>query len=73
MSTQVAQQQLELLQETLDLLILRTLIYGPKHGKGIVRAIQQTSADELLAEHGTLYPALQRLESCGWVSAQWDI
>lgn len=69
MSTQ--EEKLELLQGTLDLLILRTLIFGPQHGQGIARAIQQTSADELLVEHGALYPALQRLESRGWISAQW--
>ena len=62
MSTQ-EQERLELLQGTLDLLILRTLIFGPQHGQGIARAIQQTLADELLVEHGALYPALQRLES----------
>ena len=70
MSTQ-EQERLELLQGTLDLLILRTLIFGPQHGQGIARAIQQTSADELLVEHGALYPALQRLESRGWIAAEW--
>lgn len=72
MSTQ-EQERLELLQGTLDLLILRTLIFGPQHGQGIARAIQQTSEDELLVEHGALYPALQRLESRGWISADWGI
>src|SRR5215467_8688261 len=62
---------LDLLQGTLDLLILRTLIHGPEHGQGIARAIQQTSDDELLVEHGALYPALQRLESRKWISAEW--
>jgi PadR family transcriptional regulator PadR len=71
MSTQ--EERLELLQGTLDLLILRTLIFGPQHGQGIARAIQQTSDDELLVEHGALYPALQRLEARGWVSADWGI
>jgi PadR family transcriptional regulator len=65
------QERLELLQGTLDLLILRTLIFGPEHGQGIARAIQQTSQDELLVEHGALYPALQRLEARGWIAAQW--
>ena len=59
------------MQGTLDLLILRTLIFGPQHGQGIARAIQQTSEEELLVEHGALYPALQRLEECGWISAKW--
>ena len=74
MSTQVSREQqdrLELLQGTLDLLILRTLIFGPQHGQGIARAIQQTSDEELLVEHGALYPALQRLEDRGWISAKW--
>jgi PadR family transcriptional regulator len=72
MSTQ-EEERLELLQGTLDLLILRTLIFGPQHGQGIARAIQQTSDDELLVEHGALYPALQRLESRGWISAEWGV
>ena len=70
MSTQGGD-RLELLQGTLDLLILRTLIFGPQHGQGIARAIQQTSEDELLVEHGALYPALQRLEAKGWIAAEW--
>jgi transcriptional regulator len=64
-------ERLELLQGTLDLLILRTLIFGPEHGQGIARGIQQTSAQELLVEHGALYPALQRLEKRGWIAAEW--
>ena len=64
-------ERLELLQGTLDLLILRTLIFGSRHGQGIARAIQQTSGKELLVEHGALYPALQRLEDRGWISAKW--
>ena len=71
MSTQEANDRLELLQGTLDLLILRTLIFGSQHGQGIARAIQQTSEEELLVEHGALYPALQRLEERGWISAKW--
>ena len=71
MSTQTERDRLELLQGTLDLLILRTLIFGPQHGQGIACAIQQTSEDELLVEHGALYPALQRLEQRGWISAEW--
>src|SRR5256886_2226275 len=73
MSTQEERERLELLQGTLDLLILRTLIFGAQHGQGIARAIQQTSDDELLVEHGALYPALQRLEERGWISAKWGI
>ncbi len=71
MSTQKEKDRLELLQGTLDLLILRTLIFGPQHGQGIARAIQQTTEDELLVEHGALYPALQRLEDRGWIAAEW--
>lgn len=71
MSTQEEKERLELLQGTLDLLILRTLIFGPQHGQGIARTIQQTSGQELLVEHGALYPALQRLESRGWIIAKW--
>jgi transcriptional regulator len=63
--------RLELLQGTLDLLILRMLIFGPQHGQGIARAIRQTSEEELLVEHGALYPALQRLEARGWITASW--
>ncbi len=73
MSTQEAKERLELLQGTLDLLILRTLIFGSQHGQGIASAIQQTSDEEFLVEHGALYPALQRLEERGWISAKWGI
>jgi PadR family transcriptional regulator PadR len=73
MSTQDPSDRLELLQGTLDLLILRTLIFGSQHGQGIARAIQQTSQQELLVEHGALYPALQRLEERGWISAKWGV
>ena len=64
-------ERLPLMQGTLEVLILRTLIFGPQHGQGIARAIQQTSDDELLVEHGALYPALQRLEAKGWIGARW--
>lgn len=71
MSTQDEKEKLDLLQGTLDLLILRTLIFGPEHGQGIALAILQSSQQELLVEHGALYPALQRLEQRGWISARW--
>jgi PadR family transcriptional regulator, regulatory protein PadR len=73
MSTQRSGGRLELLQGTLDLLILRTLIFRPEHGQGIARVIQQTSDEELLVEHGALYPALQRLEDRGWIAAKWGV
>src|SRR5215475_5717457 len=73
MSTQVDKERLTLLQGTLDLLILRTLRFGPQHGQGIARAIQQSSQDELLVEHGALYPALQRLEAKGWIAGDWGV
>jgi len=60
-----------LLQGTLDLLILRTLLFGKHHGQGIARAIKHTSGEKLLVDHGSLYPALQRLEDRGWVCAEW--
>ena len=65
------QARIALLQGTLDLLILRTLLFGPQHGQGIARAIQQQSGDALLVDHGSLYPALQRLESRRWIRAEW--
>jgi PadR family transcriptional regulator PadR len=69
MSTQ--DEQLELLQGTLDLLILRTLVWGPEHGQGIANTIEKTSAEQLLVEHGALYPALQRLEQRKWIAGKW--
>jgi transcriptional regulator len=63
--------RIALLQGTLDLLILRTLVFGRQHGQGIARAIQQISDEVLLVDHGSLYPALQRLEANGWIEAAW--
>ncbi len=62
---------LQLLQGTLDMLILRTLIFGPRHGHGIAVTIQRTSGDDLLVDHGSLYPALQRLERQGLLKSKW--
>jgi len=59
------------LQGTLDLLILRTLIFGARHGQGIARAIQAQSGDVLIVDHGSLYPALQRLEDRELIEAAW--
>jgi transcriptional regulator len=64
-------ERIALLQGTLDLLILRTLAFGRQHGQGIARAIQESSDEILLVDHGSLYPALQRLENQGWINAEW--
>ncbi len=63
--------RIALLQGTLDLLIMRTLLFGKEHGQGIARAIQSMSGDELLVDHGSLYPAVQRLEDKGWLAGEW--
>ncbi|HEY0781989.1 MAG TPA: PadR family transcriptional regulator [Thermoanaerobaculia bacterium] len=65
--------RIALLQGTLDLLILRTLLFGPQHGQGIARTIQQSSDEVLLVDHGSLYPALQRLEAKEWIEASWGV
>src|SRR5262245_56234971 len=65
--------RVELLQGTLDLLILRTLLSGPDHGHAIAKYIQRTSQELLQVETGSLYPALHRLEAQGWVSASWEL
>ena len=62
-----------LLQGTLDMLILRTLLYGPAHGHEIGKHIQRTTNDFLQMQHGSLYPALHRLERQGWVVSKWEI
>ena len=66
------QTQLDLLQGTLDLLILRTLLFGPTHGHSIATSILQGSGDVLRVDHGSLYPALHRLERKGWLAAKWE-
>jgi PadR family transcriptional regulator PadR len=68
-----AADRLALQQGTLDLLILRTLRFRPEHGQGIARTIQQTSREVILVEHGSLYPALQRLEAQRLVRAEWGV
>ena len=62
---------IELLQGTLDMLILRTLQWGPQHGHGVGQAIRQSSSDLLLIERGSLYPALHRLEARGLIASEW--
>jgi transcriptional regulator len=63
--------RLELFQGTLDLLILRTLRWGAMHGYAIAKFIEQTSGDEFRIDHGSLYPALQRLQQEGWIRGEW--
>src|SRR5438876_8153821 len=65
--------RLELMQGTLDMLIMRTLVLGPAHGHEIAKHIQRTTDDVLQVAHGSLYPALHRLERRGWVTAKWEM
>jgi PadR family transcriptional regulator PadR len=64
--------RLDLLQGTLDMLILRTLLLGPAHGHGIGKHIQRTTDEVLKLEHGSLYPALHRLQKRGWIVSKWE-
>src|SRR4029077_13168283 len=64
--------RIQLLQGTLDMLVLRTLLFGPAHGHQIAKHIQRTTEDLLQVEHGSLYPALHRLERKGWIAAKWE-
>lgn len=66
------QNRVELLQGTLDMLILRTLQLGPAHGHHIAKHIQRTTEDVLQVEHGSLYPALHRLERKNWIASKWE-
>src|SRR5215212_12063091 len=65
--------RIELLQGTLDLLVLQTLLWGPHHGYGISQAIRVNSGDVLRVDTGSLYPALHRLERQGWVNSEWKV
>ena len=65
--------RISLLQGTLDLLILKTLLLGPCHGQGVARMIQRQSEDVFLVDHGSLYVALQRLEDRKWIRAKWGV
>ena len=64
-------ERVQLLQGTLDLLVLQTLVLAPQHGHGIAVSLQRTTDDELLIDHGSLYPALQRLERGGLIASEW--
>ena len=66
-------QDVELLQGTLDVLILKTLSWGPRHGYAVVKWIQEVTGQVLMVEEGSLYPALHRLERRGWISSQWGV
>ena len=68
-----AHSRVELLQGTLDLLILRTLLPGPMHGHAIAKHIQRTSENLLQVETGSLYPCVHRLEGKGWIAASWEL
>ena len=69
----MARQPLDLLQGTLDVLVLKTLSWGPRHGYAVARWIERVTDDALRVEEGSLYPALHRLERRGWVSAEWGL
>ena len=73
MANDAEKERLELLQGTLDMLILRTLQWGPQHGHGIGQAIRTQSDDLLKIETGSLYPALHRLVKRGWLKAEWGV
>src|SRR5580698_158107 len=68
-----SEDRIALLQGTLDLLILKTLVLGPCHGQGVARSIQRRSEEVFFVDHGSLYLALQRLEDKKWISAQWGV
>ncbi|HTS26688.1 MAG TPA: PadR family transcriptional regulator [Bryobacteraceae bacterium] len=70
--TNEPQDRVELIQGTLDMLILRTLLFGPAHGHQIAKHLQRTTDNVLQVEHGSLYPALHRLERKGWVVSKWE-
>lgn len=70
---EVYQNRIEVLQGTLDMLILRTLLWGPQHGHGIGQAIRAHSRELLQVETGSLYPALHRLQKQGWLAAEWKL
>ena len=73
MAEEPAHDRLELVYGSLDMLILRTLQWGPTHGHGIATSIERMSEETLRVEHGSLYPALQRLQQEGWITAEWGV
>jgi PadR family transcriptional regulator len=73
MTGKSSRDRIELVYGSLDMLVLRTLRWGPKHGHGIAKFIERMSEEALKVEHGSLYPALQRLQQEGWISAEWGV
>ena len=73
MGKQPSRERIELVYGSLDMLVLRTLRWGPTHGHGIAKSIERLSEETLKVEHGSLYPALQRLQQEGWISAVWGV
>ena len=73
MAKQPSKDRIELVYGSLDMLILRTLLWGPAHGHGIVQSIERMSEEMLRVEHGSLYPALQRLRQEGWIKGEWGV
>jgi len=69
----VADTDLELLQGTLDLLVLKALIFGPRHGYAVAQWVRETTDDDLRIEEGALYTALHRMEARGWIEAEWGL
>lgn len=73
MTRQLSDDRIELVYGSLDMLILRTLLWGPTHGHGIAKSIERMSEEMLKVEHGSLYPALQRLQQEGWIKGEWGV
>jgi PadR family transcriptional regulator len=73
MTRQLSDDRIELVYGSLDMLILRTLLWGPTHGHGIAKSIERMSEEMLKVEHGSLYPALQRLQLEGWIKGEWGV
>jgi transcriptional regulator len=73
MTRQSSDDRIELVYGSLDMLILRTLLWGPTHGHGIAKSIERMSEEMLKVEHGSLYPALQRLQQEGWIKGDWGV
>ena len=69
----ITQQKADLLQGTLDLLVLKSLCLAPLHGYGIIQRIRQISGEMINVERGSIYPALYRMEQRGWISAKWEL